>query len=281
MRSFLCFVSLSLTLGCAILGASVPARAAAASVPAAEVADALARLHATSYRQRDIMTGSFVPVGVVLVPTVTEHVGGRTRLISEIAVPSLGTIRTEKITVGKQSAVRTTAPALVAKLEQTKSTLSVSAAKNLLQQIISAASAVQTGGLSTASWIAEASRAAVTLKTTADARAALDRALAGFQSWQRVTEDEDGLPDGPDPDELTDDMTVEKKLNAAATQIIYRRVPAAAASMGVSSVLFVDVKTGLPVAEEHFVGGQRMMRSEFFDLGAPINIESPAVLTQP
>lgn len=278
---FLCVlpVRLSLVLGWSLLAAHpICAQAAEETSPASEVAAALAKLHSTTYRQRDVMTGSFAAMGAAMAPTITEHAGDRTRLISEISAPTLGTMRTERITIGEKSAVRITAPALLAKLEQTKSKLTVSAAKSLLQQIVSAASAVQTGGLSAASWISEATRAALNLKTTAEARVALDRAMAGFQSWQPVVEDDDPSLYPAPPDEPSVDMLVEKTVDATRSLIRYRRTPTAAVAMGVSSVLIVDAKTGWPVAEENFVNGQRMMRSEYFDIGAPITIETPPCL---
>ena len=246
--------------------------------PAAEVAAALKKLHANSYRQRDIVMGPYASMGAAIPPTVTEHSGDRTRFVSEISVPNLGIMRTERVTVGPKAAVRTTAPALLAKLEQTKSRLTVSAAKSLLQQIISAASAVQTGGLSAASWIAEASRAAMTLKSTAEARVALDRAMAGFESWQLVVEEEDLASLPMPPDGLEEEMNVERTATGSGTLVSYRRTPVGPMAGGFYTVLFVDPKSGFPVAEENFVNGQRMMRSEFFDLGAAITIELPPCL---
>jgi hypothetical protein len=187
-------------------------------------------------------------------------------------------MKTERITMGSKAAVRTTAPALLAKLEQTKRKLTVSAAKNLLQQIVSAATAVQTGGLSAASWIAEATRAAMTLKSTADARVALDRAMEGFQSWQLVVEDEELASLPTPPEGLEDEMEVEKSSDASGNITRYRRTPVGPMTGGFYSVLFVDAQTGFPVAEENFVNGQRIMRSEFFDIGASITIELPPCL---
>lgn len=269
-----CIVASWLVLATACLRAE----AAADSSPAAEVEAALHKLHRTPYRQRDIVTGPFAGLGGAVPPTITERVGDRTRLVSDMSIPTFGTIRSERITVGSRSAVRTTAPALLAKLEQAKTRLTVSAAKNLLQQIVSAASAVSSGGVSTASWIAEAMRAAATLKTTADARLALERAIAGFQSWQPVAEEEDMASFPAPPEGFAEEMNVEKTLNAAGTLIRYRRIPVSPMAAGVYSILFVDAKTGFPVAEENFVNGQRMMRSEYFDIGAPITIELPPCL---
>jgi hypothetical protein len=246
--------------------------------PATEATAALKKLHGTSYRQRDIVTGPFAGLGGTIPPTITEHAGDRTRQVSEISVPNFGTMKSERITVGSRAAVRTTAPALLEKLEKTKSKLTVSAAKSLLQQIVSAASAVQTGGLSAASWIAEATRAAMTLKSTADARVALDHAMAGFQSWQLVIEDEDLASLPMPPEGFEEEMDVEKTLTGSGTLISYRRTPIGPMAAGFYSVLFVDAKTGFPVAEENFVNGQRIMRSEFFDIGAAITIDLPSCL---
>jgi hypothetical protein len=44
------------------------------------------------------------------------------------------------------------------------------------------------------------------------------------------------------------------------------------------SVIIVNAQSGLPVAEESYLNGKRMMRSEFFDVGAPIVIEVPECL---
>ncbi|HUQ69761.1 MAG TPA: hypothetical protein VM165_09575 [Planctomycetaceae bacterium] len=247
---------------------------------AAEVCDALGKLHRTSYRQRDYVAGMYSGLGGAVSPVVYEHVGDRTRLVSEINLPSLGVIRTERITVGSRATVRTTAPGLLAKLEESRRRMTVSSAKSLLQQIAAAASAVQTGGLTTASWIAEASRAALTVKSTADARAALDRAIAGFQSWQPVAEegDETVPPSGLSASSVTDHIIVEKTSAPSGSRITYRCTPADAPSAGVYSTLIVDTKTGYPVAEEQFVGGQRMMRTEYYDFGSPIIIEVPESL---
>ena len=258
--------------------ASLDAKASDDVTPAAEAAAALKKLHGTTYRQRDVVTGPFAGPGAVIPAMITEHAGDRTRLLSEMSVPNFGSMKTEQITVGSRAAVRTTAPELLAKLEQAKTKLTVSAAKSLLQQIVSAAYVVQSGGMSAASWIAEAARAAMTLKTTADARVALDRAMAGFQSWQLVVEDEDLASLPAPPEGYEDEMNVEKMPDGSGTIIGYRRTPVGPMVAGVYSVLFVDAKTGFPVAEENFVNGQRMMRSEFFDIGNPITIELPAVL---
>ena len=266
--------------GCLALAPASPGAEESGDVtPAAEAAAALKKLHRTTYRQRDVVTGSFAGMSAAIPATITEHAGDRTRLLSEMSVPNFGTMKTERITLGSRSAVRTTAPGLLAKLEKTKTQLTVSAAKSLLQQIVSAAYVVQTGGLSAANWIAEASRAATTLKTTADAHVALNRAMEGFQSWQLAVEDEDLASLPAPPDGYEDEMNVEKTSNASGTLISYRRTPVGSMAEGFYSVLYVDAETGFPVAEENFVNGQRIMRSEFFDIGAPITIELPAVLS--
>jgi hypothetical protein len=250
---------------------------------AEEVQAALLKLQSTTYRQRDEVGVMASIPGALVAPTVTEHAQGRTRLVSEIKHPSFGTIRTERITVGSQAAVRTIAPALLTKLEQAKRKLTVSSAKSLLQQIISAASAAQTGGLSAASWIVEATRAATTLKTTADARVALDRAMEGFQSWQRVEEDLDtDIPQPLGTERFGSDrdvMKAEKITTSSGGVISYRRKPTdTMPGMDFYTVLHVDATTGLPVAEENFMNGQRLMRSEFYDVGAAIEIEIPECL---
>jgi hypothetical protein len=117
----------------------------------------------------------------------------------------------------------------------------------------------------------------MTLKSTAEARVALDRAMAGFQSWQLVVEDEDLASFPTPPEGFEQEMKVEKTLNASGI-ISYRRTPVGPLAAGFCSVLFVNAKTGFPVAEENFVNGQRVMRSEFFDIGTSISIELPSCL---
>lgn len=215
-------------------------------------------------------------------PIVTEHAGDRSRLVSDIRVPNFGAIKTERISIGSRAAVRTTAPALLSKLEEANRKLTVSTARNLLQQIVSVATAVQTGGMSTASWIKEAMRAATTIKSTAEARVALDRAAEGLRAWQLVVEEDDPeLPPSPlDKADFDSDsgMRVEKQVDPSGATIRYRRIPTHPMAAAFYSVLIVDAKTGYPVAEENFANGQRMMRTEYFDIGVPITIEVPDCL---
>jgi hypothetical protein len=251
--------------------------------PAAEANAALDKLHRTPYRQRDVMPAMSNLASGLMTSPITEHAEGRTRVVSEIKHPSVGVIRTEQITIGSRTAVRTTAPVLLTKLQEAQRKLTVSSAKSLLRQIVSAASAVQTGGLSAASWIAEATRAAATIKSTAEGRLALERAMEGFRTWQLLEDDEDA--DMPDPlvsmnsDAAQDRMTVTIIFEKSGSVARYRRSPIdTVPGMDFHSVLTVDTDTGYPVAEENYMNGQLMMRSEFFDVGLPIQIEIPDCL---
>jgi outer membrane lipoprotein-sorting protein len=82
------------------------------------------------------------------------------------------------------------------------------------------------------------------------------------------------------PEGIEDEMKVQKSVDAGGTLISYRRTPLNLMAAGMYSILIVDAKTGYPVAEENFVNGQKIMRSEFFDVGAPIPIELPACLEE-
>jgi hypothetical protein len=128
----------------------------------------------------------------------------------------------------------------------------------------------------------EATRAAANVKTTAEARKALDAAIAGFETWQLVKEDEDSemptFPAATDNDAMGL-MKAERLVATTDSLIRYRRTPAdTVPGVDFYSVLTVDAKTGFPVAEENFMNGQRLMRSTYFDVGAKIEIEEPDCL---
>jgi hypothetical protein len=264
-----------------LLPSVLPSAAHAEVDAASEVDAALAKLQQSSYRKREHID-AMKTAGLNAAPMITECVGELERLVFEIEVPTAGRIRTERIKIGSRSAVRTTAPVLVAKLEEMKRAVTVNSARNFLRQLASVASAMQTGGLSTANWIMEAVRAAATIKTTADARVALARAAEGFNSWQLVKSDEDDdvASFGPAPAQNSSEfMAVEKANGSQPGTVRYTRRPTIAMpGAEFFSVVIVDTKTGLPLAEENFINGQRMMRTEYFDVGAPISIELPECL---
>lgn len=252
--------------------------------PGDEVAAAFAKLRATSYRKRDsIEMPANLPRGVKLPPTVTECAGGRECVISEIEAPGVGKIQTMQIRAGSRSAVKIEAPGLRAKIETARRDLTVSAAKSLLKQIVAAATAMQTGGISTAGWVQEAMRAAATITTTAQARVALDAALRQFDSWQIVlpAEGEEELSDLPDGEASPAAMygAVEKSPGAQAGTIRYTRHPAmAVAGAAMINVVVIDAATGVPLSEENYLNGKRLMRTEYFDVGVPVRIEIPTCL---
>jgi hypothetical protein len=295
----------TLLAGFAFFSSSNVARAAAdpsahtdAGIDAnAEVEAALARLKGASYRKRDQVFGMMAASGMSP-PMVTEVSGDRSRLVVEMKLPNLGSMRTEQITVGSRTAVRTSAPALQARLEEVKRHLTVSSARNVLQQIASIAMAVQTGGLSTVQLLMEVAQSAATIKSTAEARAALNRASAVFETWQLMKNDADaGSSDfSADTDDMPPGMPgnfapppgaggfaamkAEKKISPDGKTAIYTRrptmdIPGAANFHG---VVYVDLATGLPTAEENFINGERLMRTDYLDVGLPIHIEVPDCL---
>jgi hypothetical protein len=257
-----------------------PARADAGD----EMIAAYEKLRGSAYRKREIMSG-FAGLGGTAA-TVTEHVGDRSRMVVETEVPSFGRIRQEQVTVGSRSAVLTHAPGITAKLEQMKRSLTVNSVRNLLQQIASVGAAASTGGLTSLQLLQTALSAAATAKSTAEARIALDRAAEAYRTWQVVPEEEgedfpalvsDGA--GPAAALAAGMLRVEKKVEADAQTIRYTSRPAGVTAGGdMTTVLTVNAATGLPVSEEMFFNGQRMMRVEYFDHGAPIAIEVPDCL---
>ena len=251
--------------------------------PAEELDAALKRLEGTTYRKHEQVCGRMA-AAMKGPPMVTEVSGDRTRLVAEMEIPGHGKIRQERITVGERAAVRVSAPAISQKLESAKRKMTVASARSILSQLASVAMALQTGGLSAADLLLQGASTAMSIKTTAQAKAALDQASESFDRWQLVKEDveEDDLS-FPAPSSGTDAnefMTVEKQQSKDAKVIRYTRrmketMPGAGAFY---SVYFVDSATGLLMAEETFVQGERIMRAEYADIGAPIEIELPECL---
>jgi hypothetical protein len=256
--------------------------------PADEVAAAFAKLHETTYRKRDHLDITVpLPSQVKLPPVVTECAGGLERIVYEMEMPGIGKISTTQVRAGDRSAVKIVAPGLTAKFAAMQHKLTVNAAKSLLSQIVSIATAVQTGGLSTATWVREAMRAAGTITTTAQARVALDAALKNFDRWQVVPKDVDENDESGGaatyPDIPADDAemygSVEKTKDAAAGTVKYTRRPSMAVpGADLTNIVVVDAASGVPVSEENYLNGKRVMRTEYFDIGVPLTIEVPECL---
>ena len=75
-------------------------------------------------------------------------------------------------------------------------------------------------------------------------------------------------------------MDVTKQLSADGKTAQYTRRPKMKMPAGADffSIVYVDTASGVPSAEENFVNGQRIMRTEYFDFGAKISIETPDCL---
>lgn len=256
--------------------------------PADEVAAAFAKLHETTYRKRDSTDVAMpLPSQVKLPPMITECADGMERVVYEMEAPGLGKISTTQIRVGDRTAVKIVAPGLTAKMAGMRQKMTVNAAKSLLGQIVSIAMAVQTGGLSTAAWVQEAIRAAATITTTAQARVALDSALKNFDTWQLVPKDKGEEEESGDtpayPDIPANDAdlygSVEKSAGAQAGTVRYIRRPSMTVpGADMTNVVVVDTASGVPVSEENYMNGKRIMRTEYFDVGAPLAIEVPECL---
>lgn len=256
--------------------------------PADEVAAAFAKLHETTYRKRDSTDVAMpLPSQVKLPPMITECADGMERVVYEMEAPGLGKISTTQIRVGDRTAVKIVAPGLTAKMAGMRQKMTVNAAKSLLGQIVSIAMAVQTGGLSTAAWVQEAIRAAATITTTAQARVALDSALKNFDTWQLVPKDKGEEEESGDtpayPDIPANDAdlygSVEKSAGAQAGTVRYTRRPSMTVpGADMTNIVVVDTASGVPVSEENYMNGKRIMRTEYFDVGAPLAIEVPECL---
>ena len=255
---------------------------AAETNAATELVTAIVKLHGATYRKRDQMQG--VPAKArVTAPIVTEYSGDRSRVITEINLPQFGLLRQEQVTVGKRTAVRTTSPGITKKLEDAKRTLSVNTAKMLLREIMQVAAALQTGGLSTADLVRTAVNTGLEAKSTADAHAALDRAVNAFSSWHEIKDSEEegetplSFPTQLDSADVLFDVT--KEVAAGGKIVKYtKRAPAIAGTPAVHTVLSVDSVTGFPKSEEMFLDGKSMMLTEYTDIGASISTEVPECL---
>lgn len=257
--------------------------------PAAELDAALAKLHRATFRKREQMAGR-IAAAAPQAPIVTEVSGNRQRVIVEMQLPQFGLLRQEQIKDGNRTAVRLIAPGLQAKLAEAKRNVTASSAKALLQQILSLAAATQTGGLSSLQLLREATSAGLNIKSTAQARAALDQAEKAFGVWQLAPVDPEDADEPPTAEENHDSseafggapnlFTVTKETVRQGKFYRYTRKMSMAGmdTGGFSSVVLVDAQTGYPVSEETIVRGERLMSAEYFDVGADISIELPDCL---
>ncbi|HEU5078853.1 MAG TPA: hypothetical protein VFT72_06550 [Opitutaceae bacterium] len=259
--------------------------------PSAEVDAAIAKLDGATYRKRDQMFG-MAAVGSAGMAMVTEVSGNRSRLVMEMDLPQMGKMTQEQVKIGDRTAIRVSAPGLVAKIDAAKRDLTMSSAKNLFRQITQIAMAMQTGGLSTAQLVMQAVQAAATAKSTAEAHAALNRVSKAFNSWTVMKPDSEadaetaeamaaaGYPAPMAGASASSMMKVEKKLSTDGKTAQFTRRPTMAMPAGSDfySIVYVDTATGLPTAEENFINGQRLMRTDYMDFGAPITIDIPDCL---
>lgn len=262
-----------------------PARAAADSVaaptadPASEVEAAYARLKAQPHRKRETLLGPMAGLAGIA-RTVTEVVGDRTRQVAEYELRDFGRMRTERVTSGARAATRTSAPGIAARLAKAKRDATVQSARSLLNQVLSVAAAVQTGGLSALDSIQNLAAAAANLKSAAEARRLLGEAEKAFDSWQVVSEDEAGDPPpggGPAGMVVTFEG-VSRTPRGEARRYTRRPADNTPGMPQMCETLLLDSATGLPLSEEMALNGQPMMRVEYFDVGAPIVIELPECL---
>ncbi|MFT3828401.1 MAG: hypothetical protein QM691_01715 [Opitutaceae bacterium] len=247
--------------------------------PAAEVEAAYARLTAQPHRKRETLLGQMAGLAGVK-PTVTEIVGDRTRQVSEYELQGFGKMRMERVTSGTRAAVRTSAPGLVARLAKAKRDATVQSARSLLNQVLSVAAAVQTGGLSTLSTIQNLVAAAATIKSAEQARRLIGEAEKAFNSWQLVAEDDDSdLPMAAEREGMVVTFTGLTQTPHGEARRYTRRPAAMAPGMPqVVETLLLDAATGLPLSEETAMNGQAMMRVEYFDVGEAIVIDLPECL---
>lgn len=250
-----------------------------------------AKLSHGSFRKREQMTGRFAATAGQT-PILTEQCGNRRHIVIELQIPHFGTLRQEQITVGNRTAARVIAPGIQEKLEEAKRTATAASARALLQQILSVATAMQTGGVSSVQLIRQVATAGLNVKSTAQARAALDQAEKTFGQWQLVphdAEDEDadaGPAATPDDDVSSDfggvggifSVTKETVKNGKFYRYTRKTSIGDANTKGFCSIVLVDAQNGLPVSEETMVGGEQVMTAEYFDVGSPISIELPDCL---
>jgi outer membrane lipoprotein-sorting protein len=274
-----------------LLGFLFSSARASDSQAATELDAAFAKLNATTYRKRESVQG-LAKAGMAA-PMITEVSGDRSYTVVEMQLPQFGSYRQEQVRIGTRSAVRATAPGLLKKLEDSKRSLTVNSARALLQQIVSAAAAVQTGGISTVSLLRNIATASLTIKSTAEARTLLDKAASYYGTWQVVKsddseEDEDMPAMAADNPTLADSsamasgmFAVTRETVAGKNLIKYVRrpsIPGMDTTAAFYSVVFVDAKTGYPTSEEMYVNGQKIMVTEYFDFGADLKIETPDCL---
>lgn len=247
--------------------------------PGQELALAYEKLHASSYRKREIMSGA-AALGAAT-PVVTEHVADRSRMVVKTEVPSYGRIYQERVTVGSRAAVRTVAPGVASTLGQTKRRLTANSAMALLHHATSAGAALSGGGSSRAGLIGSVVGAAAVVSSTAQAQHTLDNASDAYSTWQLVPEEEERTADEIRPEARLEaalaagTVQVEKSVARNKKTITYT---SRSDDGGVVTVVTVNAKSGLPASEEIFLNQQRMARVEYFDYGAPITIEVPECL---
>lgn len=265
-----------------MIAGGTAAEAATAGSAQEEVAAAYARLASLPHRRRETMVEPMAAMGGMK-PVTTDVVGNRTRQVFEIDLPRFGRMRSERIAIDDRMAVRTTAPEILALIEKTRAKATAQSVRSLLQQLLSVAAAIQTGGLSTVETIQQAVNAAATIKSAADARRVLDQAAAAFNDWQRVpppeaADDEFGAFDPSSVPMKITALGMRQTSRGAVRQ--YTRRPAGDFGLApmVVETLSLDAATGLPVAEETSMNGQVMMRVDYFDIGADITIEVPDCL---
>jgi hypothetical protein len=75
-------------------------------------------------------------------------------------------------------------------------------------------------------------------------------------------------------------MKAEKKLSPDGKTAVYTRRPSLDLPGGSNfhGVVYVDLATGFPTAEENFINGERIMRTDYLDIGQPISIDLPDCL---
>lgn len=265
---------LGVLAGLVVLLLPSPVRADAGS----ELDSAFEKLRQTTYRKREIIVGAAAMGGCG--PVVTEYGHGCSRMVTESDMPMVGRIRQERVTVGRRSAVRTIAPGVTGRLDDARRAAAAQSARGVMQQIAAVGGAVATGGLSTVSVVKSAVAAAAAVHGGLRAQQALGQASAAYDSWQLISEDDEPTePDGLVPASTGAGARVDRSAGANGRTIRYTRRFADDGPGGdVVTIVDVDSRTGLPVAEETIVNGQCMTRCEYFDAGAAITIEIPPAL---
>lgn len=252
----------------AMLVAPIPVRAD----PATELERAYETLHETSYRQRESRFGMAASGGTA--PIISEHAKNRSRVVTESVAPSLGRVRQERVTIGRRTAVRTLAPGVAMKAEETPREMRSRRTRALLGRVASVGTAVALSGGSRSALIHTAVGTAAAVQSTAQASAALDGTVAGYDgSWQVVPADSADALAGPVP--VPKSIRVEKSATADGnTEIFTSR----SLDGSIASIVTVNAAAGVPVLEENYAIGQLVSRVEYFDIGAPVVIEIPDCL---